>query len=69
MNGLKVRSSQALVHIATETLGICGIAGYKADGKYSVERHLRDAFGAVVMISNDRILGASAAMLLIHRDE
>jgi acyl-CoA dehydrogenase len=69
MNGLKVQSSQLLVQIVTQTLGICGIMGYRTDGKYSVERHLRDAYGAGIMISNDRILGASASMLLVHRDE
>jgi acyl-CoA dehydrogenase len=69
MNNLKVQSSQLVVDVVARALTICGISGYKIGGKYSVERHLRDAYGAGIMINNDRILGASASMLLIHRDE
>ncbi|HEY4130401.1 MAG TPA: acyl-CoA dehydrogenase family protein [Gemmatimonadaceae bacterium] len=69
MNNLKVQSSQLIVQIVAQALTICGISGYKVGGKYSVERHLRDAYGAGIMINNDRILGASASMLLVHRDE
>jgi acyl-CoA dehydrogenase len=69
MNNLKVQSSKLVVDIVAQALTVCGIMGYKKDTKYSVERHLRDAYGAGIMINNDRILGASASMLLIHRDE
>ena len=69
MNNLKVQSSLAVVQIAAQAMTVCGIMGYKSNSKYSVERHLRDAYGAGVMINNDRILGASASMLLIHRDD
>jgi acyl-CoA dehydrogenase len=69
MNNLKVQSSQLIVQIVAQALTITGISGYKVGGKYSVERHLRDAYGAGIMINNDRILGASASMLLVHRDE
>ena len=69
MNSLKVQSSQLVVQVVAQALTVCGIAGYKTDSKYSVERHLRDAYGAGIMINNDRILGASASMLLVHRDE
>jgi acyl-CoA dehydrogenase len=69
MNNLKVQSSTLVVRIVQQALAICGIAGYKADTKYSVERHLRDAYGAGIMISNERVLGASASMLLVYRDE
>jgi acyl-CoA dehydrogenase len=69
MNNLKLQSSQLVVDVVARALTVCGIAGYKADTKYSVERHLRDAYGAGIMINNDRILGASASMLLVHRDE
>lgn len=68
MNNLKIQSSQLVVAVVAQALGVCGIAGYKTDTKYSVERHLRDALGAAIMINNDRILGASASMLLVHRD-
>jgi acyl-CoA dehydrogenase len=69
MNNLKVQSSKLVVDIVAQALTVCGIAGYKTDSKYSVERHLRDAYGAGIMINNDRILGASASMLLVHREE
>ena len=69
MNNLKVQSSTLVVQIVQQALAICGIAGYKADTKYSVERHLRDAYGAGIMISNERVLGASASMLLVLRDD
>jgi acyl-CoA dehydrogenase len=69
MNGLKVQSATLVVQIVAQTLAICGIAGYKADTKYSVERHLRDAYSAGVQINNDRVLGASASMLLVHRED
>ena len=32
-------------------------------------RHLRDAYGTMVMINNDRIYGANASMLLVHKGE
>lgn len=69
MNNLKVQSSKLVVDIVAQALTVSGISGYKADSKYSVERHLRDAYGAGIMINNDRILGASASMLLVHREE
>lgn len=68
MNNLKIQSSQLIVQVVAQALGVCGIYGYKTDTKYSVERHLRDAYGAGIMINNDRILNASASMLMVHRD-
>jgi len=69
MNGLKVQSATLAVQIVSQALSICGIAGYKTDTKYSVERHLRDAYSAGIQINNDRVLGASASMLLVHRED
>ncbi|HEX5074990.1 MAG TPA: acyl-CoA dehydrogenase family protein [Gemmatimonadaceae bacterium] len=69
MNGLKVQSATLAVQIVSQALSICGIAGYKTDTKYSVERHLRDAYSAGIQINNDRVLGASATMLLVHRED
>lgn len=68
MNNLKVQSSQLVIQVVAQALSICGMSGYTVGGKYSVERHLRDAYGAGIMINNDRILGASASMLLVHRE-
>jgi len=69
MNGLKVQSATLAVQIVSQAMAICGIAGYKTDTKYSVERHLRDAYSAGIQINNDRVLGASASMLLVHRED
>ena len=67
MNNLKVSASRLAPEVVTRALGVCGIAGYRCDSPYSVGRHLRDAHGAALMISNDRVLAANAAMLLVHK--
>ena len=50
-------------------LAVCGVSGYRCDSPYAVGRHLRDAHSAALMISNDRILSANAAMLLLHKED
>jgi acyl-CoA dehydrogenase len=67
-NNLKVSSSQRVVDVVGRALLICGIAGYRNDSKYSLARHLRDAYGAALMVNNDRILKLNATMLLAHRE-
>ena len=69
MNNLKIGSSQLVVQIVSQALLICGMAGYRNEGPYSLGRHLRDSFGAMLMINNDRIAGANASMLLVHKGE
>lgn len=69
MNNLKVESSQLAVQIVGQALQICGIAGYKNDGKFSLGRQLRDAHSATLMINNDRILQTNASLLLVHKDD
>jgi len=69
MNNVKLQVSEALTDIVGRAMRICGIAGYKQDSKYTLGRHLRDAWGAQLMVNNDRIYGANAQMLLIHKDE
>jgi acyl-CoA dehydrogenase len=68
MNGLKVAASDLVLEIATLALGVCGIEGYREDSPYSLGRVLRDAHGASLMVSNDRINGHSAQMLLILKE-
>jgi acyl-CoA dehydrogenase len=67
-NNLKVSSSQRVVDVVSRALLICGIAGYRNDSKYSLSRQLRDAYGAALMVNNDRILKLNATMLLAHRE-
>jgi acyl-CoA dehydrogenase len=69
INNLKISASESLVEIAQQALRVAGIAGYRLDSPVSLGRSLRDAFGAVVMINNDRILAANATLLLASRED
>ena len=67
INNLKIAASEAVVEVCGGALRVCGFAGYKNDGPYSVGRHLRDAHSAALMIANDRLVVTNAALLLMHR--
>jgi acyl-CoA dehydrogenase len=67
-NNLKISSSQQIVDVVGRALLICGISGYRNDSKYTLGRHLRDAYGAALMVNNDRIMKLNATMLLAHRE-
>lgn len=67
MNALKVAVSTEALRVLDEALMICGLAGYKNTGPYSLGRHLRDIHSARLMIGNDRILAGAGQMLLIQR--
>jgi acyl-CoA dehydrogenase len=69
MNGLKVSASTLVVDVVGKALMICGIAGYREDSPYSLGRLLRDAYGAAVMVNNDRIIANNAQMLLVHKED
>ena len=69
MNNLKLSCSTAVVDIVSQSMLICGMSGYRIDSKFSLGRLLRDAYGAALMINNDRIYGANAAMLLVSKDD
>lgn len=68
-NNLKLSCSQRVVDVVSRALMICGLAGYRNDSKYSLCRHLRDAYGAALMVNNDRIMKLNATMLLAHKEE
>ena len=68
MNNLKVNASEAAPQIVHKALQIIGVLGFKNDSKFSVARHYRDVLSASLMISNDRIAGKSASMLLVFKD-
>jgi acyl-CoA dehydrogenase len=67
-NNLKLACSQQIVDIVGQALLICGISGYRNDSKFSLARHLRDAYGTALMVNNDRITKLNATMLLAHRE-
>ena len=65
MNSLKVTASRLVIEIVSRALTLCGMAGYTEGTPLSLGRQLRDAFSAVVMINNARILADNAHMLSI----
>ena len=65
MNQLKTACSEAAPRLVHQALQIIGILGYKNDTPFSVGRHYRDTLSAALMISNGRIAGKSASMLLV----
>jgi acyl-CoA dehydrogenase len=67
-NELKLSASRLVVDVVTQCMRVCGLAGYRNDTPYSVTRHLRDAHSAPLMIANDRIHAANAALQLVHKD-
>ena len=68
MNSLKVSASTLVVEVVSRALLICGMAGYGNRSPYSLGRLLRDAFGAQLMVNNDRINGNNAQLLLVSRE-
>ncbi|MBT2503898.1 acyl-CoA dehydrogenase family protein [Curtobacterium sp. ISL-83] len=64
-NALKIGSSERVTDLVTKALRIVGIAGYAASGPLSIARHLRDAHGAAVMVSNDRLLQNDAGLAIM----
>ena len=69
INNLKISCSTLILDIVSRSLMICGIAGYRNDSKYSLSRHLRDAYGAALMVNNDRIMNHNSNLLLMQREE
>ena len=67
INNLKVKSSELVVDVVGRSMLICGISGYRNDSKGSLARILRDAYGAALMVNNDRILGQSSTMQIMRR--
>jgi acyl-CoA dehydrogenase len=67
-NNLKLSSSTLVVDIVGRAMVICGISAYRNDSSSSLGRHLRDAYGAALMVNNDRIMNHNAALLLAHKE-
>lgn len=66
-NQLKLNASRLVKEIVVDAMEASGISAYRRNSEYSLDRHLRDALSASVMISNDRIIEYNATMELIHR--
>lgn len=67
MNNIKLVCSEAVVDIVGKALMITGVNGYRNDHESALGRHLRDAYGAMLMVNNDRIRSHNAAMQLAQR--
>lgn len=67
-NNLKLTASHLVVDIVGRAMLIGGIASYRNDSSSSLGRHLRDAYGAALMVNNDRILGHNATMHIAQRE-
>ena len=68
VNNLKLSSSTKIVDIVGRALLICGISSYRNDSPFSLTRHLRDAYGAALMVNNDRIMLHNSTLLLMHKE-
>lgn len=64
-NALKIGASDAVVDVVTRAMRIVGISGYRRTGAMSLGRHLRDAHGAAVQVSNDRLLQNDAGLAMM----
>ncbi|MGE0159659.1 MAG: acyl-CoA dehydrogenase family protein [Gemmatimonadales bacterium] len=67
VNNVKISCSELVVDVVGKSLQIVGISGYKNDSKSSLGRQLRDAYGAALMVNNDRIRGHNATMQAVYR--
>jgi acyl-CoA dehydrogenase len=68
-NNLKISSSELIVDIVGKAMLICGISSYRNDSKLSLCRHIRDAYGAALMVNNDRIMLHNSTLLLMHSEK
>lgn len=68
-NNLKIGSSEAAPKIVHQALQVVGLAGYKNDSKFSMDRLYRDSLSGALMITNERIAAKSASMLLVFKDD
>jgi len=68
INNLKIQSSELLIEIVGKAMMICGIGSYRNDSPGSLCRHIRDAYGASLMVNNDRIIMHNATLVQIHKE-
>ena len=68
MNSLKTSASTLVVDIVGQALHTCGLPAYAEGTPYSLGLALRDAYGAALMIHNDRIYANTGRMLLVSKE-
>ncbi|MBF6571307.1 MAG: acyl-CoA/acyl-ACP dehydrogenase [Candidatus Binataceae bacterium] len=66
MNLLKVNASESAIATVMSAMQVCGLAGYRSAGEFSLARYIRDSLSSSIMINNDRILAnvAPASFLI-----
>ncbi len=69
LNNLKMTSAQLIVDIVGKSMLICGISSYRNDSPLSLCRQLRDAYGAALMVNNDRIMLHNSTLLIMHKED
>lgn len=67
INNVKITASTLVIDIVGKAMQICGISGYREDGDFSIGRHLRDAHGSAIMVSNERILAHNSQLALLYK--
>ncbi|WP_460520005.1 acyl-CoA dehydrogenase family protein [Humibacter antri] len=67
LRALKVSTSEVAVKTATSALSICGMAGFRRDTAFALDRIVRDAHGGLVMVSNDRLMNDNAQLLVARK--
>lgn len=65
INNLKLAGSALLLEVVQEAFFVCGMAAYGQDSAYTLGRTLRDAYGAIIQINNERIIATNAHALLL----
>lgn len=68
LSNVKVAASQLVIDVVSRALMICGISAYRNDHPGSLCRQLRDAYGASLMVNNDRILGQCSTIQIARRE-
>ncbi len=69
INNVKLRCSELVVEIVGKALIIVGISGYKNNSSNSLCRHVRDSYGAALMVNNDRIRGHNSTMQMVYQED
>jgi acyl-CoA dehydrogenase len=66
-NSLKVRVSTGVVQIIIGAMSAVGLAAYLLDSDVALDRYLRDALSAPVMIRNDRLVDTVSQTLTVMK--
>lgn len=64
VRNLKLSAADLAIEIVLKASRICGLAGYKRDTPFSMDRNLRDVIGGPLMANNLRAAGDNAQLLL-----